>query len=218
MLLLSNPVNRQIKLKLLDTINMKNDQFFLCKIIFGKYFELAVPVFATKWYQVFFSVLISTVSDELWALTRFHTQSNEECTSPCRLQEEQLSLLLCDTAIIDCLITFQPEVTQQKLNTILIFYYYKLSSLIPCVPFKAGALYREKKILVRKNIRPINKLGMFSWDTSGYTESRKRTALRREGALFTSCSLGARSLHEHAPLSLRPHYVSFLCGLTEALI
>lgn len=42
-------------------------------------------------------------------------------------------------------------------------------------------------------------------------------ALRWRWGLFTSCSFGARSLHQHAPWGLRPHDVSFLGGLAETL-
>lgn len=81
-----------------------------------------------------------------------HTQSNGECASPCKLQEKQLSLLLCNTAITDCLVMFRPGMTQLKLNAVINYLHS-----FPVPPLKL-VLYIEKKILVCTNIRQINKL------------------------------------------------------------
>lgn len=71
----------------------------------------------------------------------------------------------------------------------------------------------NNKILVNKNHKNLTKSGVFFWDISLILK-----ALGTEvKVLFTACSLGARSLHEHAPRGLRPSYVSFLGGLAEAL-
>lgn len=189
---------------------LKSPNLFL-QHYFLKIFSTACSCFSYKVVTIFFPpVLISPVSDELGALTRFHTQSNEGCSSPHKLQETQLSRLLCNTAVTDRQIMFRPAVTQPK-----------LSAITSCLCWLPEHILRILQLAphscVREHQTDLTNSGMFSRDASGHIESSEHTALRWEVALFTSRSLGARSLHQHAPLGLRPRYVSFLGGLAEAL-
>lgn len=61
------------------------------------------------------------------------------------------------------------------------------------------------------NPRPI------FWEKHCHILISPLSSLRWRWVLFTSCSFGARSLHQHTPWGLRPHDVSFLWSLAETL-